>query len=51
MQGEHEDARDDCSCHSSMLARGPERRGARMKSAGLAAWLFSVCKGKEEVSG
>ena len=27
MQGEHEDARDDCSCHSSMLARGPERKG------------------------
>ncbi len=27
MQGQHDDARDDCSCHSSMLAGGPERRG------------------------
>lgn len=26
MQGLHEAARDDCSCHSSMLAGGPERR-------------------------
>lgn len=27
LQGQHEDARDDRSCHSSMLAGGPERRG------------------------
>lgn len=36
--GEHEDARD-CGCHSSMLARGPEReRGQGMESAGLAVY-------------
>lgn len=26
VQGEHEDAGDNCSCHSSVLARGPERK-------------------------
>lgn len=47
LQGQHEDARDDRSCHSSMLAGGPERRGrGGDKGWKVLAWVFGREKKK-----
>lgn len=61
MQGEHEDARDDCSCHSSTLARGPEWGSGGVgweEGWKLLAWLcvgflsfFSVREKKKKKKG